>query len=266
MLDLTISLLIGFLQGVFEWLPISSKTAIMLFSMFLAQIPPLESYAIGLAVQGGTVVAAASYFRREIISLLRARNRKLLVFTGIATLATIVVAAPLYALVRNALGTGVELVGYVTLAVGAILSTQAILLLRLKPGFKKVEDSSIADAVITGLFQGLSVLPGFSRSGTTLIALLALKYDLGEALKISFILSIPINAGSTVFTVASGSGLSNALNPVGLATSLAVSAVTGLITIKHMLKLASTYGYKVALLLGLLATLVGLLLVVGIHP
>lgn len=252
--------IIGLLQGVFEWLPVSSKTVVMLFSMLIAGRLPAESYAVGLAVQGGTVAAAIAYFRKEIANAILGKDRRLLLFVFLATLTTLLTAAPTYILTTRLLITGAT-VGYITLSVGAVLIAQATVLAKLKSGRKGVSSASLMDAVITGFFQGLSVAPGVSRSGTTLIALLLLKYELGEALKISFILSIPVNLGATIFAVVLGNGLAETLDFGGFIVSLATSALAGFATIKYLISLAARYGHKLAYLLGLVTLTIGLFMV-----
>ena len=88
------SVLLGLVQGISEWLPISSKTQVIFASTFLFSLPIAVAYAFGLFMEIGSLSSAVVYFRKDIISLLH--DRKLLWFLFVVTVVTGVVAVPLY--------------------------------------------------------------------------------------------------------------------------------------------------------------------------
>ena len=249
---------LGVVQGVFEWLPVSSKTVVMLFSELVLGIPASASYVLGIALQGGTVLAAAIYMRKYLLDALLLRNKKLFVFLALATLATAVTGVPLYMFFAKVLEIGV--VGdAMTVVIGVLLIAQAVLLKSLGGGTKGVEDVCLLDSVALGLLQGLAAVPGVSRSGITIVALIALGYHIDVALTLSFLASIPANLGATVLAwITSGGGV--VIGTPAFVTALAVSAITGIAAIGFFIAAARRYGYRFALAVGVLSLVLGALL------
>ncbi len=101
------------------------------------------------------------------------------------------------------------------------------------------------DAVISGLAQGLSILPGISRSGITMFALLMLGYPGTDTLTLSFLMAIPALSGFTFIDLCLGN-YGEAFFPIHLILlAIAVSFVSGLLTIKYFIKLSEKVDFKV---------------------
>lgn len=252
------SLAVGFLQGIFEWLPVSSKTIVMLFSSLVLGKPLVLSYIIGLAIQGGTVFAAIAYFWREILEVILLKNRKLFMYLIVATFSTCLTGLPLYIVFTRFLLLGEEFLTLITATIGLLLIIQALILSRLKTGAKKLTNVNVFDSLILGFAQGLSATPGISRSGVTVAVLLYLGYTVDDALKLSFLASIPVNLGSSILTLTLGKLDVLYLDIASLGLAFLVSVITGFVTIKLLLFVAKKYRYKLTLVLGIATMIIGL--------
>ncbi|MDE2765312.1 MAG: UDP-diphosphatase [Chloroflexota bacterium] len=243
--------LLGLLQGVFEWLPVSSQGAVTLAGAYLLGRDPHEALALALWLHLGTGIAAAAAFRGDVAQLVAEalpggppRSQRLR-FLVAATLVSAAVALPLLLLVGDALpdaGSG----AVVSLAVGALMMASGLLQLRRPSGsVRREEQAGLADAVLAGLAQGAAALPGLSRSGLTLAALLTRRMERQAALRLSFLMSIPASVGAALFVGVDSGLLMSAEGAVGALTA----AAAGFASIRALLALAGrvNFGWFVAL-------------------
>jgi len=203
--DIILWILLGAIQGFAEWLPISSKTQVMLFGIAKLGLSPAEAFSTGLALQGGTTLAAIYAFRHDVAELIGALPHLFskeddraveLRFLAIMTAMTGIVGMPLLFALRALIVSWS--IGTATLLTGlALLFTASMLRLRGRGPLGR--RPSLQDGILGGFAQGLSVLPGISRSGMTL-ALFGLR-GLGseESFRLSFLASIPATLGSSLF-------------------------------------------------------------------
>ena len=203
--------IIGIIQGISEWLPISSKTQIIVSSTYLLKLTFQQAYTFGLFMEIGTIIAAVVYFRKDLIEmiqvLLGSKNkvhRKLLIYVVVVTLITGIIAVPLY-LVADSI-SGIAL-GIPMLIVGLVLIADAALIRysrkKREKGMnsRKLENLSLKDYVLIGIVQGISALPGVSRSGTTTSAMLLLDVEPDEAFRLSFLAGIFASIGAFGLTL-----------------------------------------------------------------
>ncbi|MBN2517485.1 MAG: undecaprenyl-diphosphate phosphatase [Candidatus Altiarchaeota archaeon] len=225
-------LILGVLQGITEWLPISSQGMTILVSQAFG-FELSRALDLSIWLHSGTLLAAIVYFRRDLLSILKLEKRELLSFLILSTIITAIIGGPLY------LGFSESMEGFpgeiVIGAIGALLIVTGIIQRYAKPKERAVENAGKKDAVIVGLAQGFSALPGISRSGITTSALLFSGFTSNAALKLSFLMSIFAVAAAEVglqlrggFTVGSGEFL-----------ALLASFGAGILTISLLLKLAS---------------------------
>jgi undecaprenyl-diphosphatase len=113
------AVLLGLVQGVSEWLPISSKTQVLFASSFLFWLPLAVTYAFGLFMEVGSLGSAITYFRRDIWSLFK--DRKLLVYLLVVTTFTAIVGVPLYYLTDEVLMNNPYNVGIPMITLGLVL-------------------------------------------------------------------------------------------------------------------------------------------------
>jgi undecaprenyl-diphosphatase len=191
-MELFTAIFAGLMQGIFEWLPISSQGNIMAFLMSIFSMSPEDSLKIVVLLHSGTLLAAIIYFRKELAQILSFKtneDKSLARFFLIATLATAITAIPMYLLLKFALSEIGLTIPYFLLAIAILLIFTGFIQLNKKLGTEM--KLSNKNAIITGLAQGFSVLPGISRSGITTTALLFNNANPEQAFKLSFLMSIP---------------------------------------------------------------------------
>ncbi|VVC04846.1 Undecaprenyl-diphosphatase [Candidatus Bilamarchaeum dharawalense] len=253
-MDFIQAIILGIIQGIAEWLPVSSKAMVALAGKFLFGMSYQDALSTAIFLHTGTLLAAIVYFRKEIFeiaqSVFKNKDRKLLVFLIITTAITGLMGLPLMFVALN-----FEFPEFLfTIVIGLFLIGIALL-------HKNRKESSGAQltpkkALVAGFAQGLAAIPGVSRSGITLAALLSEKFDLEESLKISFLMSIP-----AVFGVELALPLikGNFVVSSDLIAGSLVAAIVGFITIDALLKIAKQKNfYKIIFGLGILIVILGL--------
>ena len=248
---MTTAVLLGFLQGVAEWLPVSSEGVVAAAYSLIEGEPLDEAVGYALWLHAGTFPAALLVLRREAAALVREAVTKpmppspMLLFLAVSTALSVVIGLPLVL----ALGELSGLVGASAMGIVGVLMlvTGALQLRRRETGDRDRAGVNIHDALLAGIAQGLSVLPGFSRSGLTVAALLGRGIEKREALVLSFLMSIPASAGAAVFA-ALGSGVTLSIETIAAA---AVAFIVGLAAIRAMLAFAQRVNF------GLFVILVG---------
>ena len=251
-LQLVYSVIIGVVQAVSEWLPISSKTQILLASAYLFHMTYSEAYAFGLFMEIGTTFAAIVYFRKELLSLLRvlalkgsAHEKSLFTYVFIATLMTGIIGAPLYLAASSfkniPLGAPMMIIGLVLIA-DAFLIRHSRMKQREGSNIRTFESLKFKDYLIIGAVQGIAALPGVSRSGITTSTLLLMKIEPDEAFRLSFLIGIFASIAAFGLTlIASHHSVSAALSSMsltGLVIAIIVSAIMSLFIIDFLIKIA----------------------------
>ncbi len=252
--------ILGIIQGVAEWLPISSEGAIFLAKARLFRNPIDAEQVIkeALFLHLGTFFAALIYFRKDVFTLLKAlfnyqrqarEVKNLLNFLVVSTLVSGLIGILLIKGFAD-LGKTLNLTGKtISFFVGALLLITSLLQIKSRDyGLKREKDLKLKDGLILGFMQGAASLPGLSRSGLTVATLLLRKFEKSLALKLSFLMSLPIVlAGNIILNLKDFS-----FNPLSLAELLS-SFVFGFLTINFLLKIAQkvNFGYLV-LIFGIL--------------
>ena len=198
--NIVIGIILGIVQGISEWLPISSKTQVGVASISLLHVTFSQAYTLGLFFEIGTVLAAVIYFRKEMVALIRVLilrgshgEKKLFIYVLITTLITGALGVPLYLIADSIKGVAL---GIPMLIVGMILIADALVIRysRRKQthsgNTRKFHDLKIKDYIVIGIVQGIAALPGVSRSGVTTSAMLLMKIEPDEAFRLSFIIGI----------------------------------------------------------------------------
>ena len=285
-------LVLGMLQGITEWLPLSSEGVIVLAKAGLFGGGSLQDVVRqALFLHLGTFLAALLYFRRDVVDILKALPsfiaqgcmhprrgwsvangeagmRRFIVFLALATVVSGVLGGAAFMAME---GLDMAIAGQaITLAVGMLLVFTAVLQLRatVRPvpvgdgrrltGGSKGEGELIKrDGLLLGVCQGLAALPGVSRSGITVSALLLRGFDKTRALRFSFIMSLPIVLAGNILL-----NLDRAVLRVEALAGLVSAFFFGILTIHALIRLSRrvNFGYFV-LGFGVLVLISGLLLV-----
>jgi len=236
--------LLGILQGVFEWLPVSSEGILTLVSMFSIQNP----IDLAIFLHLGTTLSAIFYFRNELWDILTFRNKKLLMFVVISTIVSLVIAFPIYLFLS---GISAYYGLFLLLVIGIALFVTGIVLKRSEErGKKSIDELTRKEAAIVGILQGIAVIPGLSRSATTITGLLLLGVEQETALKLSFIMSIPVVIAANIFFVLKGVTFE-----LGYLLALLTSFVVGILSMHVLITFSRKVDFTLfCWVLGALAT------------
>jgi len=237
--EILLGLSSGAAQGVFEWLPVSSKT-ILLLIFYAFGVSPLNAYAIGLFLNGATSLAAAIYFRRNLIDIVkgiraRGHGRTLLYFLLTSTSITSVIAIPLTSIAANLLS---EFGGFSMILIGLLFAlTGVISWMRERVGGLELRETpTLADAVVAGVAQGFSALPGISRSGMAILALLLLRHSPRSAIRLSFLMSIPATLGGSVYACILSPAILDEISFFTTISAIITSLIVSLIMISTLIE------------------------------
>lgn len=193
------TLLLAIVQGLTEFLPISSSAHLILPSQLLGWEDQGLAFDVGVHV--GTLTAVMIYFRREIRDLTLAwcgslagrhtADSKLAWLVALATLPAVIAGFLLNDLISEH-GRSILVIAATTLIFGVLLGWAD----SGRSERFKIRDLGLKDALLVGLAQAIALIPGTSRSGITITAALMLGYDRQTAARFSFLLSIPVILGA----------------------------------------------------------------------
>ncbi len=258
------AIVLGILQGLTEFLPVSSSAHLALAPWLLHW--PEPGLAVDVALHVGTLVAVLAYFRREWLALIGAvieiaRRRKIdtveqrrAVYLVIATIPGGIGGLLLDKYAERTFRAP-ALIAVALIVMGIILW----LVDRASAQARSLDQLTARDAIIIGVAQVLALVPGVSRSGATITAGRALALDRESAATFSFMMSMPIIAAAAVLKVPHAlreSGLS-----LPLIAGVIASAVSGWIAIAILLRFVSRHSYGVFALYRIVLGAVVLLLV-----
>lgn len=204
-MDILQAIVLGVVQGLTEFLPVSSSAHLVLVPWLLGwQFDPKAKFVFDVLVQNGTLVAVIAYFWKDLWYLARAVVtglwRRQPFATSDARLGWAVVIATVPAVVIGLLLKDFfESVFASPLATaGLLLVTAALLTFTERYGRRERDLTTLTwlDAVVIGLMQAVAILPGVSRSGATIAGGLARGLDRPAAARFSFLMSVPVMLGA----------------------------------------------------------------------
>ena len=234
--DLFEILLLSLIQGVSEFLPISSAAHLILASNIYEF--KNQSLLIDISLHLGSLLAILFYFRNEIFNL--KNNLNLFYKIIVATLPLIIIGYFLYSTGIIYEFRNIKVIVWTTFA-GAILLHIA----DRRKIFNNLENSfNFKSALIIGLFQIIALIPGTSRAGITITAGRILGFDRTDSTKISFYLSIPALAGASALGIKDLLKENIEFNFIVL-VGIFLSFIFSLITIKYFLKFIKKFSFKI---------------------
>lgn len=180
-------ILLGIVQGITEFLPVSSSGHLVILQRLLGITG--EELTLSVVLHLGTALALIVFFFKDIIEA--ARNVKLLLLIGVVTIITGVIGITGKDFF-TALFSSPRLVAVALIVTGLILMRTR----RFMHGRRDMLD--IKDALVLGLVQGIAIIPGISRSGITISALLSRKIDVATTFRFSFLACIPAILGAMI--------------------------------------------------------------------
>jgi undecaprenyl-diphosphatase len=249
------ALLLGVVQGLTEFLPISSSGHLILVPWlqdyrFLADNPEFNK-TFDVALHAGTLIAAIAYFRVEVVRFTRGflsalskgsidnSDERVAVAIAIGTVPAVLAGGLGESFIEDHLGQP-WLIAILLIVFGAVLWYADSL-----PQRRPMESLQLSDGLKIGLAQVLALAPGTSRSGITITMGRFLGLDRDSSARVSFLFLIPVVAGATLYKAAKAvhEGLPHGVaGPMVIGTIAA--AVSGYLAIAFLLRIVRTHSYK----------------------
>ena len=239
-------LVLGIVQGLTEFLPISSTAHLKVVPVLLGWGDP--GVSVTAAIQLGSIAAVIAYFRQDLSQVLRGISRafrygqwrdpqaRLGIAMGLGTLPILAVGL----LIKLFWAEGYENSPLRSIPAIAIVSIVMALLLALAERFgprrKQLEDVSGRDGLVVGLSQVLALIPGVSRSGSTLTASLFDGWQRADAARFSFLLGVPAITIAGLVELKDAFAASAEAGPLPLLTGIVSAAVVSWLAIDWLLK------------------------------
>ncbi|MEO0547581.1 MAG: undecaprenyl-diphosphate phosphatase [Pseudomonadota bacterium] len=257
-------LVLAIVQGLTEFLPVSSSGHLILIPAFTGWAD--QGIITDVMVHVGSLVAVIVYFWRDVLSLAAgcgdiARGRvtprsRMATYIALATIPALAFGAVLKFSGISAGIRGVEVVAYGGIFFGILLYVADVVGKRVK----KMEDMTLSPALMIGLAQAVALIPGTSRSGITMTAARFLGFERAEAARFSFLLGIPAIAAAGLFTALEAAQQGSGIPPGALWAAFfsffsAIAAIAILMALVKRTSFLIFAVYRVVLGLLLLAML-----------
>lgn len=226
--------LIGIVQGVSEFLPISSSGhLVLLYNIFDIQ---QNTIFLSVVLHLATLFAVVFVYFNDIVMLIKnpfCKTNKLLV---VATIPTVIMVLIFEKLITQAFGGNFFVVGFFITALVLLISEQ----LSKKNVNTKSDvlnlDITYKKAIVIGVVQGIACVPGISRSGSTISTALMLKVNKEDATKFSFLMSIPIIIASFLYELINLKNATFSFSTMQLFVGFVCAFLFGIIAVKFMIK------------------------------
>ena len=244
-------IILGFIQGIAEFLPISSSAHLIIFrDLFGIGVSIGDDIAMSfdIALHFGTLLAIGIYFFKDFINMIKKgftkgvkdKEGKILWYIVVATIPAAIAGILFEDIIENAIRTN-----FIIIAIALIVMGIIIYLVDKKFDSKKeIENMSLKDAIVVGCSQVFALVPGFSRSGTTIAAGRILKLKREDAAKFSFFLSAPVVLGAVVLDLKDSIPVIMD-NLLIFVVGILVSFVVGMLCIKFLMKYLKKNDFKI---------------------
>lgn len=251
-LNIFYAILLGLIQGLTEFLPVSSSGHLVIFQQILDIQEADMTFDVILHL--GTLVAVFTFYWHDIVAMIKEfflwigeligvkkprasyednGHRVLMFMLILATIPTAIIGF-LFNDLFEKLFSSIRVVGFTLLITGTLLWISN----KMAKGRKQAKDIKVKDAVTIGLLQGVAITPGISRSGTTIFAGLLRGFNIELATKFSFLLSIPAILGAAILegrkVLKLGQGISNGFP---MLMGFVMAAISGYFAIRFLVDL-----------------------------
>ncbi|MFA5013207.1 MAG: undecaprenyl-diphosphate phosphatase [Candidatus Paceibacterota bacterium] len=219
----------GILQGIFEWLPVSSEGVVALFTNF--SLPQLNSVDFALFLHLGTLLAVIIYFWKDVRDLILLKDKNFVRFYVIVTI------------ICGSLGFFVyKFAGYFVFGSALLFLMGCGLFLTSWFQRKKIKIKASGDvpAIVVGLLQAITPIPGVSRSGATIFGLSLFENDPEKILKTSYLVSIPVVLGANAYLYLKTPAMFSASGIIGLIFSF----IFGILTLVFLMKIGKKINFS----------------------
>lgn len=244
-------IILGFIQGIAEFLPISSSAHLIIFRDLFgigSNISSDIAMSFDIALHFGTLLAIGIYFFKDFITMIKKgftkgvkdKEGKILWYIIVATIPAAIFGVLFESVIENAIRSNFILIACALIVMGIII----YLVDRYFKAKRDISDLTLKDAFLIGCSQVFALIPGFSRSGTTIAAGRCLKLKREDAAKFSFFLSAPVILGAVILDLKDSIGAIMANFSI-FAVGILVSFIVGILCIKFLMKYLKKHDFQV---------------------
>ena len=264
-------IILGIIQGIAEFLPISSSAHLIIFRNLFgigSNISSNLELSFDIALHFGTLLAIGIYFFKDFINMImkgltkgtKEPEGRIFWYIVAATIPAAIVGVLFEEVIENAIRSNYLLIALALIIMGVII----YFVDKKSKQEKSIDKMGIKDALIIGCSQVFALIPGFSRSGTTIAAGRAMNLKREDAAKFSFFLSAPVVFGATMLHVFEEGTIALIMENLGMfVVGVLTSFIIGIICIKFLLKYLRKNDFKLfmwyRIILGIIVILVTLL-------
>ena len=227
-MSIFIAIFLGIVQGLTEFLPVSSSGHLVMFQKLFGI--NVDCLLFDIVLHLGTLVAVCIVYRKSILQILKnpfcEKGQKLL----FATLPTVIIALLFKDFFKNSFDGNLLWVGFLVTSAFMFFADYSC-----KNNYQ-YKNLGYGHSVLMGVFQGVAILPGISRSGSTITSAMVMGVRRNQSAEFSFLMSIPAILGSLVFELFDMSSSALTVDFLPLVLGFVSSAVSGYLAIKLMLK------------------------------
>ena len=243
-LSILVAVILGIVQGLTEFLPVSSSGHLVLLERLFGIKTDL--IFLNVVLHLGTLLAVVLYYRKRLWGYLKKPFQKDVGYLALATVPTVVIFLLFKSFIQDSFSGDYLVIGFLVTAIILIIANFVM----SKKSVKKPFDYKAA--LVMGVFQGLAMVPGVSRSGSTITSGVVCGCDKNKVADFSFLMSIPVIVASLVFELFELTSTSLSIGVLPLIVGFVFAFLFGLIAIKFMLKIiakAQFYWFSIYLVI-----------------
>jgi undecaprenyl-diphosphatase len=239
------ALILGIVQGLTEFLPVSSSGHLELAKLILGdESIPKDSLLMTVVLHAATAIATIIVFRKDILEIIKGifkwewnEEMKFAFKIGVSMIPAGLVGILLEEKIEGFFSGNIMFVGFMLIVTSLLLFLADL----AKTTSKNVKFS---DAFIIGISQAIAILPGISRSGATISTSVILKIDREKAARFSFLMVVPLIIGKMILDIASGDIANSSISAITLSIGFLASLITGILACVWMIKIVKNAKLK----------------------
>ncbi len=237
-------ILLGLIEGLTEFIPVSSTGHLLLIGHFLGFDSPAKAFEI--LIQLGAILAILTVYAGKLWQIAHdlpnhPRTRRFVVAVLLAFLPAAFAGVALHGVIKQVLFASPMLICIMLILGGFVLL--AVDRARLEPQLNDAMDITPGLAFRIGIFQCLAMIPGVSRSGATIVAAMLMGMSKRAAAEFSFFLAMPTMAGAFAYDLYKSYGQLDAATIRGIALGFVVSFIAGVFVVRYLLDYVSRHGF-----------------------
>lgn len=246
-------IILAIIQGIAEFLPISSSAHLIifrdLFGIGSSSINGNLALVFDISLHFGTLLAITIYFFKDFWNMvikgltkgIKAKEGKLFWYIVVATIPAAIMGVLFESIIENIIRNSFIIIASALIVMGVII----YLVDKNTKQIKTLDDITLKDALFIGCCQVFALIPGFSRSGTTIASARGLKLNREDAAKFSFYLSAPVVLGATILSIFDSEIIAIINSNLSIfIIGIGVAFISGLLCIEFLLKYIKKNDFK----------------------